>query len=112
MKFSLVIVVLASVLLSSVANADTLLKDCEDIAADINYRPLQKYISTRDESNELCQRLDENEFLYTSNDNFYYCKAGNGASLKCEPNERGVFFPRSVFGKKIHGSEWNPVCAL
>ena len=104
MRFSLVVATLVFLFFSSVLKAEAILKDCEDIAADINYRPLQKYISTRDESNELCQRLDENEFLYTSNDNFYYCKAGNGASLKCEPNERGVFFPDLSLVKRFTGA--------
>jgi len=105
MRFNLIVATSLLLFFSSVVNADVLLKDCEEIAADINYRPLQKYISTRDESNELCQRIDENEFLYTSNDNFYYCKAGNGASLKCEPNERGVFFPDLSLVKKYSGAD-------
>jgi len=108
MKFSLIIATLASVLFSTFTYAEPLLKDCEDIAADITYRPLQKYISTRDESNDLCQRLDENEFLYTSNDNFYYCKSEKGALLKCEPNERGNFYPDLSLVKKYTGENGGP----
>ena len=108
MKFSLTVAVLAALLFPVMVNAEALLKDCEDIAVDMAYRPLQKYISTRDESNELCQRLDENEFLYTSNDNFYYCKSEKGASLKCEPNERGVFFPDLSLVKKYTGENGGP----
>lgn len=107
MKYILTIVTLASVLFSSFTYADPLLKDCEDISADINFRPLQKYISTQDESNELCQRLDENEFLYTTNDNFYYCKSAAGTALKCEPNEKGNFFPDLSLVKKYSNDNGN-----
>lgn len=88
-------------LFSGLVNAGALFKDCEDIAGDSSYRLLQKYISTRDEGNELCQRLNDNEFLYTTNDNIYYCRAENGAALKCESNEIGHFLPELSVIKKF-----------
>ena len=99
------IAVLALSLFSTFANADVLLKDCEDIAADASYQLLQKYISTRDEGNDLCQRLDNNEFVYTTNDNIYYCKPQQGSPFKCEANERGNVLPELSVVKRFGGDK-------
>ena len=101
MKLGILVAVLISSLFSNAVNAEALLRDCEDIAADNSYRPLQKYISTRDEGNELCQRLDDNEFLYTTSDNIYYCKSENGAPLKCETNEKWLWLLDLAMVKKF-----------
>ena len=108
MKFSLTIAVLAALLFPYLVNAESLFKNCDTIATDTSYGPLQKYFLARDESIHLCQRLDDSEFLYTSNDNFYYCKPDKGAFLQCEPNERGVFFPDLSLVKKYTGENGGP----
>jgi hypothetical protein len=96
----LVVITLAQC--SSLANAETIFRDCEDIAADSNYRLLQKYISTKDEGNVLCQRVDENSFLYTAADNIYYCKSNNGSPLKCEENEKGLWLSDLTLVKRFN----------
>jgi hypothetical protein len=88
---------------SSHAQGEALFRDCEDIADDSSYRLLQKYISTRDEANDLCQRLDDNEFLYTTGDNIYYCKSDKGAPLACEESEKGHFLPDLSVVKRFTG---------
>ncbi len=100
-KFSYLIAVLALSAYSNFVNADVLLKDCEDIAADNNYLLLQRYISTRDEGNEFCQLLDNNEFVYTTNDNIYYCKSQQGNPLRCEENEKGSVLPELSLAKRF-----------
>ncbi len=107
MKLIFLMLALMSCLFSGIANAGALFKDCEDIIGDSSYRLLQKYISTKDEENELCQRLGENEFLYTTNDNIYYCRAESGAALKCEPNEIGRFLPELSVIKKFTDGKGN-----
>jgi hypothetical protein len=87
------------------ASAESLFMDCEDIARMSSYRSLQKYISTRDEGNELCQQIDENEYLYTTNDNIYYCKAPIGTPLKCGLNENGHFLPELSVIKNFSGDK-------
>jgi hypothetical protein len=86
---------------STAVRAETLFKDCEDISADSSYKLLYKYISTKDEGNQLCQRLDEYEFLYTTGDNIYYCKSDKGAPLKCEENEKRVWLSDLAQAKKF-----------
>jgi hypothetical protein len=100
-KFGLLIATITLSLFSNVVSAEALFKDCEDIAADNSYRLLQKYISTRDEGNVLCQRLDENEFLYTTGDNIYYCKSDKGVPLRCEANEKGQWLSDLELVKKF-----------
>jgi hypothetical protein len=90
---------------SNFVNADVLLKDCEDIAADSSYQLLQRYISTRDEGNEFCQRLDNNEFVYTTNENIYYCKAQPGSPFRCEENEKGNVLPEFGLVKRFSGDK-------
>ena len=107
MKLIFLVATLMSCLFSGITNAGALFKDCEDIAGDSSYRLLQKYISTRDEGNELCQRLSDNEFLYTTNDNIYYCRAENGAALKCESNEIGRILPELSVIKKFTDGNGN-----
>lgn len=102
---SLLIAVLAISTYSSFVNADVLLRDCEDIAADNNYLLLQRYISTRDEGNEFCQRLDNNEFVYTTNENIYYCKPQPGSPFKCEAHEKGIGLPELSLAKRFAGDK-------
>ena len=104
-KFSFLIAVLALCSNSNFVNADVLLRDCEDIAADSNYLLLQRYISTRDEGNEFCQRLDNNEFVYTTNDNIYYCKPQQGSPFKCEANESENILPELSVVKRFGGDK-------
>jgi hypothetical protein len=106
-KLSFVIAVLASCAYSNFVNGAVLLKDCEDIAADNSYLSLQRYISTRDEGNEFCQRLDNNEFVYTTNDNIYYCKPQQGNPLKCEAHEMGGMLPELTVVKRFAGDKEN-----
>lgn len=100
-RFGLLLATLISCLFSTVVNAEAFFKDCEDIAADSSYRLLQKYISTKDEGNVLCQRIDENNYLYTTGDNIYYCKSDNGAPLKCELNEKGLWLTDLALVKRF-----------
>jgi hypothetical protein len=102
-KLKAVIVALGLYLFAATAHSASLFMDCEDIAGISSYRSLQKYISTKDEGNELCQRIDENEFLYTTHDNIYYCKAPQGAPLKCELNDKGHFLPELTVVRKFGG---------
>lgn len=91
--FRVLISALAILAFAPFANAGTVFMDCEDIPSINSYKPLQKYISTKDEGNELCQQIEENEYLYTTHDNIYYCKSALGKALKCEENEKGQALP-------------------
>ena len=105
MQFRMLVSFLAICLLSTVANAGEFFKDCEDIANDSSYRPLQEYIATNSETVELCQRLDDNEFLYTTAYDIFYCKSENGTPLKCDHAFQGQFFPNLEVANRFTGGK-------
>lgn len=105
MKFRFLATVLVLCLFSTVAKANGFFQNCEDVANDSSYQPLKDYISKKNTTVELCQRLDDSEFLYTTADDIYYCKSGNGAPLKCEENLQGQFFPDLSVVKRFTGGK-------
>lgn len=89
----------------SFANAQEFFQDCDEVANGSDYRLLNEYFVLKGEAPDHCQRLDGHEFLYTTSSNIFYCKSVDGASLKCEENVRGHWFPDLSIVKKFRGGK-------
>lgn len=73
------------------AVAEELFSKCDDVLKQPDYSPLRKYLSDADKKSYLCQRLNNQEFLYTDFWTIYYCKSQKGV-LSCSDHEEGVRF--------------------
>ncbi len=91
---------------ATAASAEEFFQDCSDVAKESSYRLLNEHFSsTNDEEHDLCQRLNDQEFLYTTSQNFFYCKSVNGKSLACEENEQGHWLPNLSVVRKFSGGK-------
>jgi hypothetical protein len=79
------LIALAICLFSNTLNAEEYFQDCDDVSEDSSYRLLNEYFSSGNiEEHNLCQRLNDDEFLFTTNMSVAYCKSNKGAALTCD----------------------------
>ncbi len=79
---------------SPLLRAEFLFDKCEDVLSENDLRKLDKYIQDNDKlSHYICQRLDNDNFLYSDDVNLYSCHETSEQSLLCEDAESGALFP-------------------
>jgi hypothetical protein len=64
---------LIALLMSQAALAESLFDPCPEVIASKSYQPLNKYLLEKNKQADYCQRLNNHEFIYTTDTNFYYC---------------------------------------
>ncbi len=81
-------------LTSSAAFAQQLFIDCPDIGAENSYRALSEYLLVKriDVANH-CLRLNNYEFVYVTDRNFYYCNFKASGTVPCVEDQSGVWYP-------------------
>ena len=92
---SRIILLLAISLVSQTASAEDLFRNCSDFAGNKSYKTLNEYLSGKSESATYCQRLNNHEFVYTTDSNFYYCnfKSKNISACNEHAKEMGRWYP-------------------
>ena len=74
--------------MTSQAYCDEYFQQCSDALKNADYNKLKAYAESKNISPQLCQRLNNNEFLYTAGEGywiyFYYCKASEANELDCK----------------------------
>lgn len=88
-----IIVFLSVFLMSDSASAEDLFRNCSDVLSDASYQALNTYLSEKNEFASYCQRLNDHEFVYTNESNFYYCNFKNNSSSACNEHALGAWFP-------------------
>lgn len=86
-------VFLAIFLMSDSALAEDLFHNCSDVLSDASYQALNTYLSEKNEFASYCQRLNNHEFVYTNESNFYYCNFKSNSSSACNEDSMGGWFP-------------------
>ncbi|MFI3135547.1 MAG: hypothetical protein QX197_02095 [Methylococcaceae bacterium] len=87
------ILCLVLLLASQTAVSETLFDNCSDFVGDKNYQTLTQYLSNKNESPIYCQRLNNYEFIYTTDSNFYYCNFKVKGAETCSEEEQGRWYP-------------------
>lgn len=95
-------------LVSQTASAEGLFSNCSDFIGKKSYQPLNRYLSEKSEEDEsaiYCQRLNKHEFVYTTNNNFYYCnfKSNNTSACYEHAKERGRWYPNLDIETRFSG---------
>ncbi len=86
------------------ASAEELFEDCEKVVTLPNYKKLQEYLITNKNDNYLCQRLNDNEFLYSDDRNFNYCHLNSDSIFVCESHKNdGTWFPYPNIATRFNG---------
>ena len=74
--------------------ASTLFKDCDTIETDASFRALSGFFASHDMEHFECLRLNDREFVFTTQSNFYYCKAAETRKdLRCNVAQPTVRHP-------------------
>lgn len=92
---SRVILLLVLFLMSQVASAEDMFRNCSDFSGNKSYQALNEYLSEKSESANYCQRLNNHEFVYTTDTNFYYCNFKSNSTSACNKHakETGRWYP-------------------
>lgn len=99
-KFMFAILLFAATGLTSVG-ADELFPDCSDVVDDPDYRALKQYFSKNKVGPSYCQRLNDQEFMYTDQMTINYCRLSQGDALTCESD----LYPNLEIAKRFAGSK-------
>jgi hypothetical protein len=83
--------------------AEELFQQCPDVLKFDDYKLLQKYLAQNYIAHELCQRLNNREFLYSDDRNFYYCHESQEADFSCVEHEDHTWFPSPSVAKRFLG---------
>lgn len=73
---------------------------CESILYQKEYIKLKKFFEMSDIKPKFCQRLNNNEFLYTTESQFYYCK-DTDQGFNCQRDEDAVYYPNLKVEKRF-----------
>ena len=74
--------------------ASTLFKDCDTTETDASFRALSGFFASHDMEHFECLRLNDREFVFTTQSNFYYCKAAEATKeLQCDVAQPYVRYP-------------------
>jgi hypothetical protein len=65
--------ILLALTFGQAAFAEGLLEACPKVIDSKSYQPLKQYLLEKEIQGNYCQRLNNNEFVYTSDTNFYFC---------------------------------------
>ena len=80
---------------------------CGDLLEKTDYKILKEYTEQNTVTPQLCQRLNNTEFLYTAGEGyftkFYYCKAESG-SLSCKEDSYS-HYPNLSIEKRFYSKE-------
>jgi len=100
-KLPLVVIFLA---ICNSAYSEELFSECKSVLNQPDYKKLQEYLSSTKANYNFCQRLNNHEFLFTDDRNFYYCHLSNGQSLTCEEHQKSYWFPSPTVAKRFSGA--------
>src|ERR1700744_3848763 len=74
--------------------ASALFRDCGTIETDVSFRPLPDHFASHQTEHLECLRLNDREFVFTTQSNFYYCKAAETRKdLRCNVAQPAVRHP-------------------
>ncbi|HLD22871.1 MAG TPA: hypothetical protein VJA83_02945 [Sulfuricurvum sp.] len=74
-------------------SADELFPSCFKTKNDTTYSLLNTYLLANNISALTCQKLNNKEYIYTEQDNFYYCNFEFANAYEyCQENEQGVYY--------------------
>jgi hypothetical protein len=90
-------------IMSQSALADGLFDPCSEVIGNKSYQPLNKYLLGKNKQADYCQRLNNYEFVYTTDANFYYCNfKSNGEP--CSEDSSGIWYPNIEVITKFSGA--------
>ena len=82
-------------------SAAELFSECQSVLKLGSYRPLQEWLARENINADYCQRLNDREFLYSTDRNFYFCHLSE--KLVCDVQESGSWYPDPVVVKRFSG---------
>ncbi len=84
------------------ASAAELFSECQSVLKLGSYRPLREWLARENIDANYCQRLNDREFIYSTNRNFYFCRLSE--KLVCEVHESGSWYPDPIVVKRFSGA--------
>jgi hypothetical protein len=91
--FLVFIFLIPSISFASEISSDDLFSHCDKFESDENYPLLYQQFTENERIVDLCLRLNSREYVYTTGDNFKYCKLIDGKSLSCESDIENTWYP-------------------
>ena len=83
---------LLALTISQMALAEGLLEQCTDVIDSKSYQPLRQYLLEKEMQGNYCQRLNNYEFVYTTDTNFHYCDF-KSKNVPCSESRSGTWYP-------------------
>ena len=104
MKASSVGSAMALILICLTANAEDLFQSCDTLASDKRYHLLFEYFAESGTVGSQCQRLNDHEFLYTSDEHFFLCSSDTKTSLACDSQDGAEVYRGLELVERFHGA--------
>lgn len=84
------------------AFADSLFEQCQEVIESKSYQPLKQYLLEKKEQGDSCQRLNNYEFIYTTERNFYYCNFKAKDNI-CSEDRADTWYPNLELTSRFSG---------
>ena len=82
---------------------EPLFAECSVALKHAGYATLATQLQRTDTNAKNCQRLNNFEFLYTTEQNFYYCKFDGSTSEPCSKSDEFYRYPNLLLGSRFAG---------
>lgn len=86
---------------------EDLFRNCESAIKDENYKKLKEYLLSTEENkyleDDICQRLNNNEFLYGDYYDLHYCKFISDKQVACESSDSLIRYRSLGVRKSFYG---------